>query len=804
MNQKHDNHKHQDHAGHDHSGHAAHDHGATIAAVPAGKVKDPVCGMVIDPAKAAAKTEYKGQTIHFCSLGCEKKFLASPETYMASGDAVKPAKSAPLSTSGQYTCPMHPEVVQDHPGDCPKCGMALEPMVPSADPGAENHELKDMKRRFWISTGLTLPLFIVSMADMLPTRPLHHLFPSGWLGWFQFALATPVTFWGGWPLLVKAAKSVKNISPNMFTLIGLGTLSAFGFSLVALFFPQLFPVALQGHTGAIDLYFESAAVITTLVLLGQVMELTARDSTGGAIKALLGLKATTAHIISDYGNESDISLEDVYPGAKLRVRPGEKVPVDGKVVEGSSFLDESMITGESLPVEKKPGDKVTGSTLNTTGSLVMVAERVGADTLLSQIVHMVSQAQRSRAPIQRLADVVSAWFVPAVVLSSVVTFIIWAILGPEQRFTYAFVNAVAVLIIACPCALGLATPMSIMVGVGNAAGKGILVKDAAALETLSRVDTLVADKTGTLTEGKPALVATLALNELSEAQVIGYAAALEKSSEHPLARAIVTAAGASAAPADISAATDFQSVTGSGAAATIEGNTWRIGNADFIRNFGVDLSPATEFADSRRRRGETVVYLARQSALAGAIAIADKVKGTTAAALAQLKTAGVRVIMLTGDNQQTAQAIAEQLGIETFVADVKPADKEAYVAKLIDEGKIVAMAGDGVNDAPALARAHVGIAMGTGTDVAMESAGITIVSGDLTKVAGARELSQRVMSNIRQNLFFAFFYNIIGVPVAAGVLYPFFGMLLSPMFAAAAMSMSSVSVILNALRLRRR
>lgn len=801
--------EHNKHLGHDHNQHGA---GMAVMAIPAGKVKDPVCGMIIDPAKAAAKTEYRGQTIYFCNLKCEQKFLAAPEMYQAP-QSEKPRIKVTAGT--MFTCPMHPEILQDHPGDCPKCGMALEPVMPSADPNAENHELKDMRRRFWVSTMLTAPLFIASMADMVPKFSFQHLLPHGWLGWFQFALATPVTLWGGWPLLVKAWKSVKNISPNMFTLIGLGTLSAFGFSLVALFFPQLFPPTFRGHGGAIDLYFESAAVITTLVLLGQVMELTARDSTGGAIRALLGLKATTAHIVSPYGQpsaihgsadpsasmhygeENDIPLEDVYPGARLRVRPGEKVPVDGKVVEGNSFVDESMITGESLPVEKKSGDKVTGSTLNGSGSFVMVAERVGSDTLLSQIVNMVAQAQRSRAPIQRLADVVSAWFVPAVVLSAIVTFIVWAMLGPEQRFTYAFINAVAVLIIACPCALGLATPMSIMVGVGNAARKGILVKDAAALETLSRIDTLVADKTGTLTEGKPAVVAVLALNGLSEAQLTSYAAALEKSSEHPIARAIVNAANATSVPS----ATEFQSAAGHGVEAKITGDVWRIGNAEFMRAIGVDATAAAAFAEARRARGETVVLVAKQNQLMGAIAVADRIKATTAAALAQLKSAGVTVVMLTGDNHQTARAIAAELGIE-FVADVKPADKASYVAKLIGEGRTVAMAGDGVNDAPALARAHVGIAMGTGTDVAMESAGLTLVSGDMTKIAEARLISQRVMRNIRQNLFFAFFYNIIGVPVAAGILYPFFGMLLSPMFAAAAMSMSSVSVITNALRLR--
>lgn len=765
-------------------------------AIIQGKVKDPVCGMIIDPAKAAAKQIYKGQTIHFCSLGCEKKFIAAPETYLQA-ELVKP--KAVIAAGATYTCPMHPEILQDHPGDCPKCGMALEPVMPGIVTN-ENHELKDMKRRFWFSTIATVPLFIASMADMIPGFSIQHRLPHGWFGWLQFALATPVTLWAGLPLLGKAWRSVKNISPNMFTLIGLGTLSAYFFSVAALIFPDWFPAAFRGHGGSVDFYFEAAAVITTLVLLGQVLELVARDSTGGAIKALLGLKATTAHMVGAYGNENDVPLEDVYPGSLLRVKPGEKIPVDGVVTEGQSHVDESMITGESIPVEKSPGEKVTGSTLNTTGSFIMKAERVGSETLLSQIVAMVSAAQRSRAPIQRLADIVSAWFVPAVVLSATVTFIVWAVVGPEPRYAYAFVNAVAVLIIACPCALGLATPMSIMVGVGNAARQGILIRNADALETLGKVDTLVVDKTGTLTEGKPSVVAVFAAPGFTNDSVIATAAALEKSSEHPLARAIMEAhVGATTLTAS-----DFRSVTGSGIIAKIANEKFALGNEKLMLSRGISLSPAAGFMQEHRARGETVIFLARGQELAGLIAIADKIKPTTQVAIRELTEKGIRVIMLTGDNEQTARAIASQLGIADFKADVKPEDKSAFVERLIHEGRTVAMAGDGVNDAPALARAHVGIAMGTGTDVAMESAGITLVKGDLRKIATARQLSVSTMRNIRQNLVFAFGYNLLGVPIAAGLLYPFFGLLLSPMLGAAAMSLSSVSVISNALRLRSR
>ena len=778
-------------------GHHHHDHSAH-----AQRVKDPVCGMVIDPAKAAAKQVYKGETIHFCSLSCEKKFLANPESYMT------PRATAPHGTpvgaktgdhpGALYTCPMHPEIVQDHPGDCPKCGMALEPMVQSEE-HVENHELRDMKRRFWFSTILSLPLFAVSMLDMIPGMNIQHLLPAGWFGWLQFALATPVTLWGGSPLLAKAWRSVKNISPNMFTLIGLGTLSAYIFSVVALIFPGAFPSAFRGHMGTVELYFEAAAVITTLVLLGQVLELIARDSTGGAIRALLGLRAKTAHMVGAYGNETDVPLEEVYPGSLLRVKPGEKIPVDGSVSEGSSFVDESMLTGESIPVEKKTSDRVTGGTLNTTGSFVMKAERVGSETLLAQIVEMVSSAQRSRAPIQRLADLVSAWFVPAVVAVAAITFALWVFLGPEPRYAYAFVNAVAVLIIACPCALGLATPMSVMVGVGNAARQGILIKNAEALETLGKVDTLVVDKTGTLTEGKPSVVAVFAAPAFDEKTVLAQAASLEKSSEHPLAQAIVAAAGVI-----VPEASEFHSVTGSGVKAKVGGRKNFLGNENMMLQNGFDVTPAQAFIAAHRSRGETVVFLAEENRLAGVIAIADKIKPSTPEAIRTLRSEGVRVIMLTGDNAQTAAAIATSLGIADFQADVKPEDKAAFVAQLVAEGRIVAMAGDGVNDAPALARAHVGIAMGGGTDVAMESAGVTLVKGDLTKIAEARALSRRVMGNIKQNLFFAFVYNLLGVPVAAGVLYPFFGILLSPMLGAAAMSLSSVSVIVNALRLKRR
>lgn len=786
-----ESHHHHDHAGHHGHSHHSHDHSDHT-----NKVKDPVCGMTIDPAKAAAKQVYKGETIRFCSLNCEKKFLADPEAYLQPKIA---APKAPAPKGTMYTCPMHPEILQDHPGDCPKCGMALEPVMPSLDADQENHELKDMKRRFWLSTLLTLPLFAMSMSDMLPSKPLHHLLPQGWLGWIQAALATPVTLWAGFPLLAKAWRSLKNLSPNMFTLIGLGTLSAYFFSVVALIFPGLFPADFRGHSGNVDLYFEAAAVITTLVLLGQVLELMARDSTGGAIKALLGLRAVNAHRVTA-GEEQDIPLEHVHKGDILRVRPGEKIPVDGVMTEGASHVDESMITGESLPVEKHIGDSVTGSTLNATGSFLMRAERVGQETLLSQIVQMVATAQRSRSPMQRLADKVSAWFVPAVVIVAILTFAIWTIFGPEPRLAYAFVNAVAVLIIACPCALGLATPMSIMVGVGNAARQGILIKDAEALETLGKVNTLVVDKTGTLTEGKPSVVEIFAASGFTKDNVLKAAAAIEKSSEHPLARAVVAAAKNMTLP-DV---TDFQSTTGSGVTARIDGKEYSIGNEKMILRKGIATAQADQFVSEHRSRGETVIFLAFESILAGMIAIADKIKPTTKAAIAELRAQGIQVVMLTGDNQATARAIATELGIDDFKADVKPDDKAAYVQKLIREGKTVAMAGDGINDAPALAQAHVGIAMGTGTDVAMESAGVTLVKGDLSKIATARTLSKRVMGNIKQNLFFAFVYNFLGIPVAAGILYPFFGVLLSPMLAAAAMSLSSVSVIVNALRLRKR
>jgi P-type Cu+ transporter len=777
----------------------------TAEHAPKKLVKDPVCGMTIDPAKAAAVQIYQGETIHFCSTGCEKKFLAAPATYISPTPRVKMA----AAKDSMYTCPMHPEILQDHPGDCPKCGMALEPVTPSANDG-ENYELADMKRRFWISTFLTLPLFAASMLDMVPGLSLQHRLPPGWFGWLQFALATPVTLWGGFPLLVKAWRSVRNVSPNMFTLIGLGALSAYFFSLVALVFPQAFPDAFRSHAasghGAVDLYFEAAAVIITLVLLGQVLELSARAATGGAIKALLGLKATIAHRVDDDGAEKDVPLEHVHKGHMLRVKPGEKVPVDGVVVSGESYVDESMITGESKPLLKAKADKVTGSTLNTTGSFIMRAERVGSETLLSQIVNMVSAAQRSRAPIQRLADIVSAWFVPAVVLVAVITFIVWAVFGPQPRFAYAFVNAVAVLIIACPCALGLATPMSIMVGVGNAARHGILVKNAEAMETLVKVDTLVVDKTGTLTEGKPSVIEVFAAPGFEKNTVLSTAAALEVSSEHPLARAIVEAAGAQVTEEQINSkdVSDFASMTGSGVTAEIRGQKFALGNEELMEKSGISTTAAEEFAATHRSRGETVVYLARGETLAGVIAIADKIKPTTKDAIIELTQKGIQVMMLTGDNEETARAVANQLGIKDFKAGIKPEDKAAYVQTLITSGHITAMAGDGVNDAPALALAHVGIAMGTGTDAAIESAGITLVKGDLGKIVTAIQLSHGTMANIKQNLIFAFAYNLLGVPIAAGLLYPFFGILLSPMLGAAAMSLSSVSVITNALRLRGR
>jgi Cu+-exporting ATPase len=697
----------------------------------------------------------------------------------------------------EYTCPMHPQIRQKGPGTCPICGMALEPVVTSVSD--EGHpELDDMTRRLWVSAALSLPLLLVGMAEMLPGMPLHSLTSAPWLLWAELLLATPVVLWGGWPLFVRGAQSVVHRSPNMFTLIAMGVGTAYGFSLVATLLPGAFPEAFR-QDGQVDVYFEAAAVITTLVLLGQVLELRARHRTGAAIRALLGLAPQTARKVAPDGSESDIPLEHVHPGDTLRVRPGEKVPTDGVVVEGSSAVDESMLTGEPIPVLKKPGDPVTGATVNQTGSFLMEAQRVGSETLLARIVAMVSEAQRSQAPIQRLADQVSAWFVPAVILVALVTFGVWAVVGPEPRLAWALVNAVAVLIIACPCALGLATPISIVVGAGRGATAGVLVKNAEALERMEKVDTLVVDKTGTLTEGKPKLVSVEPAG-MGADELLGLAASLERSSEHPLAQAIVQ--GASARGVSLAQVSDFESLTGRGVRGRVSGRAVALGNRRLLEEVGAEPGELETKAEALRADGQTVMFVAVDGRAAGLVGVADAIKESSAEAIRLLHEDGVQIVMLTGDNRKTAEVVARKLGIDQVEAEVLPDQKSEKVAALAAQGRVVAMAGDGINDAPALARAHVGIAMGTGTDVAMESAHITLVQGDLRGIARARKLSRAVMRNIRQNLFFAFVYNAAGVPLAAGVLYPTFGLLLSPMVASAAMSLSSVSVIANALRLR--
>ena len=766
---------------------------------------DPVCGMRVDPARSAGTHEHAGRTYYFCNPACRERFAAEPERYPSPGPsgarpggADRPRTDAPPGTV--YTCPMHPEVRQARPGACPKCGMALEPEAPSARE-EDNPELRDMTRRFWVGLVLTLPVFFLAMGEMLPGRPLHGMFAPGIQAWVELFLATPVVLWAGWPFFQRMAASLVNRSPNMFTLIGLGTGAAWLLSVAATLAPGAFPESFRSHDGTVARYFESAAVITVLVLLGQVLELRARQRTGGAIRALIGLAPATARRIEEDGAERDVPLEAVRPGDRLRVRPGEKVPVDGTVLEGASAVDESMITGEPIPVEKTPGSPVTGATLNGTGTLVIRAERVGSETLLARIVDMVARAQRSRAPIQRLADRVAAWFVPAVVAVAVLSFAGWALLGPEPRLAYATVSAVAVLIIACPCALGLATPVSVMVAVGRGAAAGVLVKDAAALETLGRADTLVVDKTGTLTEGRPRVVTVLAVPGAAEDHVVGLAARLERGSEHPLAAAIVAEAerrGLSLPPVR-----DFRSVTGKGVLATVDGRTVALGNEALLAELGLPGSQFPAEAAALRRDGQTVMLLTVDGRPAGLIGAADPVKPTAAEAVAGLRALGLDVVMVTGDNRATADAVARRLGIARVEAEVLPERKAEVVSELQAMGRTVAMAGDGINDAPALAQAHVGIAMGTGTDVAMESAGITLVKGDLRGIVRAVRLSRATLANVRQNLFFAFVYNMLGVPIAAGALYPFFGILLSPMIAAAAMSFSSVSVIGNALRLRR-
>ena len=720
-------------------------------------------------------------------------------------DAATPAPSGdydlvPAQHSGTvYTCPMHPQVRDVRNSGCPICGMALEPEGIVA--GEEDtSELDDMTRRFWASAALTLPLFVYAMGDLIPGQPLMHLVPANWAAWLQFALAAPVVLWGGWPFFVRGANSIRSMNLNMFTLIALGVGVAFTYSLVATVIPGLFPEAFRNAAGEVAVYYEAAAVITTLVLLGQVLELRARSQTSGAIRALLELTPPTAKRISTDGTEEEVSVDDVATGDRLRVRPGEKIPVDGTVAEGSSNVDESMISGEPIPVEKHTGDTVVGGTVNGTGGFVMVATNVGDDTLLSQIVKMVAEAQRSRAPIQRLADLVAAWFVPAVVTAAVITFGVWAWLGPQPAMAYAIVNAVAVLIIACPCALGLATPMSIMVGTGKGAQNGILIKNAEALETFEKVDTIVVDKTGTLTEGHPELVMISPFGGVSEKSLLSLAASVENASEHPLAAAIV--AGAKKRSLALIPHENFESVTGQGARATVDGKRVAVGNEKLMKSVGAYDAHLVQSAQVHRQEGQTVMFVAIDGKAAGLLGVADPVKASTPEAIEKLHHAGLRIVMLTGDSAATAQAVARKIGIDEVHADVSPEDKSRIVRELQAKGSVVAMAGDGINDAPALAQADVGVAMGTGTDVAMESAGVTLVRGDLLGVAKARILSQLTMRNIRQNLFFAFAYNTVGVPIAAGILYPFFGILLSPMIAAAAMSLSSVSVIGNALRLR--
>jgi len=795
-----------------------------VASLSSVKMKDPVCGMDVNPATAKFKLEHEGQPFFFCSVGCLEKFRAAPAKYLNQPQA-QPSNQAnayvcpmcpevreskpvpcpkcgmalepenPLTSRTEYTCPMHPEVVRTAPGSCPICGMALEPRTISAHQ-EDNPELADMSLRFWISLASTTPLLAAAMVDMLPGMPVQRALPTGWLPWVEFALASPVVLWAGWPFFQRGWASIVNRSTNMFTLIAMGTGVAYLFSLVATLVPGIFPASFREMSGTPPVYYEAAAAIVTLVLLGQVLELRARSHTGAAIRALLDLTPKRARIIRD-GDETDIPLEYVAPGDRLRVRPGEKVPVDGVLLEGNSSIDESMITGESIPVEKQPGSKVIGSTVNASGSFIMRAEHVGSETLLAQIVRMVSQAQRSRAPIQKLADRVAAWFVPAVIAIAVLTFILWTLWGPQPRLAHAIVNAVAVLIIACPCALGLATPMAVMVGTGRGAHAGVLIKNAEALEILEKVDLLVLDKTGTLTEGKPILVtATSADNE-----TLRLVASLEQASEHPLAAAIVSAARVR--NLKLSEARDFEYKSGHGVSGKVDNHKVAVGNERLFQELSITSSELAEQADQLRRDGVTVVYVAIDGRATGLFGIADPVKPSTPQALVDLKAEGLKILMLTGDSPTTAEAVAKRLGIEEFEAGVLPDKKSEVIKKLQEQGHVVAMAGDGINDAPALAQAEVGIAMGTGTDIAMESSGITLVKGDLSGIVRARKLSRATMRNIRQNLFFAFIYNALGVPIAAGILYPFFGILLSPILAAAAMSFSSVSVITNSLRLRR-
>lgn len=766
-----------------------------MIAEPLGTEIDLVCGMTVNPETAVGQHDHNGKTYYFCSNGCLAKFKQNPENYLQ----LKDKQTGNLPKDVEYTCPMHPQISQIGPGSCPICGMALEPRVFSLDAVEDDSELQGMTRRFWIGVILTLPLLLITMGEMLPGSPVMRFIAPATSSWLQAILATPVVIWGGWLFFERGWQSILNRSPNMFTLIAIGTGAAYLYSVVAILFPQIFPPTFRGHMGEVALYFEAAAVITTLVLLGQVLELRARSQTSSAIKALLGLAPKTARVVDADGGERDISLTDVTVGMLLRVRPGEKIPVDGEVSDGRSLVDESMVTGEPVPVEKTVGAKVVGGTVNGTGSFVMKAEHVGSETLLARIVQMVGEAQRSRAPIQKLADVVSFYFVPAVIVIAVITFVVWSIFGPSPQFVFALANAIAVLIIACPCALGLATPMSIMVGTGRGAMAGVLLKDAEALQTLEKVTTLVVDKTGTLTEGKPRLVSVKSLSD--ESEFLSLAGSIERQSEHPLAEAIVS--GAEERGASFNSVETFESITGKGITGRVNGRSVALGNQKLLDELSIVIdSKLGQQADEWRSEGQTVMFVAIDNKHSGLLGVTDPVKESAKEAVDELYRHGIEIVMMTGDNSKTAAAVAQKLDIRKVIAEVLPADKAEQVGRLQEKGQVVAMAGDGVNDAPALAKAEVGIAMGTGTDVAMESSGVTLVKGDLRGIVRAITLSRATMRNIRQNLFFAFIYNTVGVPIAAGILYPFFGLLLSPIIASAAMTFSSVSVIMNSLRLR--
>jgi Cu+-exporting ATPase len=758
---------------------------------PSGSAIDPICGMTVDPAKTQWTHEAHGTTTYFCCAGCRDRFVARQAAGHEKTANEKPAEHRPANGPVTWTCPMHPEIVRDAPGSCPICGMALEPMTVQAGGTPENPELRDMSRRLVIAAALSAPVLVIAMAELLP---------SAWRAYVELVLATPVCLWAAWPFFVRAAQSVRNRHLNMFTLIGMGVAVAYTYSVVAALAPFLFPPSFRDASGDVAVYFEAAAVIVTLILLGQVLELRARSRTSAAIQELLGLAPKTARRVRDDGSDEDVPLEQVHLGDRLRVRPGEKVPVDGAVLEGSSSVDESMVSGEPIPVEKSPGSRVVGATVNGTGTFVMRAEKVGADTLLARIVDMVSQAQRSRAPIQSLADAVSGYFVPAVIAVAVLTFVVWALLGPSPRMAHAIVNAVAVLIIACPCALGLATPVSIMVAMGRGAKAGVLFRSAEAIEVMRKVKTLVVDKTGTLTEGRPRLVTVVTTKGGDESRLLQLVASLERGSEHPLASAILQ--GASERGVQATQASTFESRTGKGVVGRVDGVRVALGNAALIGELGLDPAPLAAKAEELRADGQTVMFVVMDDEVAGLLGVVDPVKSTAAEAIRSLHAEGIRVVMLTGDSRATAEAVARKVGVDEVIAEVLPDEKVATIRRLQAAGQVVAMAGDGINDAPALAQAQVGIAMGTGTDIAMESAGVTLVKGDLRGIVRARRLSEAAMRNIKQNLFFAFVYNSAGVPIAAGVLYPLFGLLLSPMLAAAAMSFSSVSVIGNALRLR--